>query len=436
MNELELYKIIEEYKDEIVAIRRDFHKYPESGWLEFRTTAKIAEILENDGISIIMGEELVSKPDLLGYPEQSVIKTAMERAVNDGANSDYVKRTNGYTGVCAIIDTGVSGPVTAFRFDIDSNELPETTLENHVPVIEGFGSIHPIEDHACGHDGHASIGIITALTLNKVKANLTGKFKFIFQPAEEGVRGGKAIAATGILDDVDYLLSGHIGFGARKNNLIITNVGGFLATTKIDAHITGLPAHAGASPEAGRNALLAAASAALNIHAQCQDGRGVSRVNVGTITAGTGRNVIASSALLKIETRGSSTEINNTVVENTLRTLKASCDIYQTELKTEIVGGAIGAKSDSELSQVVASVVLDTMPDQEIVSNYDLGGSEDVSYMMQAVQSHGGQATYSMFGTEIKGNHHTADFDFNEAVLMKAVKIFAASAMRLSNKGR
>lgn len=88
-----------------------------------------------------------------------------------------------------------------------------------------------------------------------------------------------------------------------------------MATTKFDVQFSGVAAHAGGKPEDGRNALLAAAQAALALHAIAPHSAGASRVNVGVMQAGTGRNVVPSSALLKVETRGETDAINQYVFE-------------------------------------------------------------------------------------------------------------------------
>ena len=74
--------------------------------------------------------------------------------------------------------------------------------------------------HACGHDGHASLGLHTCIALNEIKDELSGIIKVIFQPAEEGVRGAQSIAEGGILDDVDYFLTGHLGMGWNTGSLV------------------------------------------------------------------------------------------------------------------------------------------------------------------------------------------------------------------------
>ena len=107
---------------DIVKYRREFHKFPEKGWDEVRTSARVAEILEGYGITnIFMGKEAVNVPTLV-YPmeiPEERRKENMERAAAQGAAESYVKRTGGYPGVVAVIDTGNPGPTAALRFDMD-----------------------------------------------------------------------------------------------------------------------------------------------------------------------------------------------------------------------------------------------------------------------------------------------------------------------------
>lgn len=86
---------------------------------------------------------------------------------------------------------------------MDALDLKESSDASHVPVKEGFQSRNHNMMHACGHDAHTSIGLGLAKLLSENKNELTGKVKFIFQPAEEGVRGAKSMVAAGVVDDVD-----------------------------------------------------------------------------------------------------------------------------------------------------------------------------------------------------------------------------------------
>ena len=88
--------------------------------------------------------------------------------------------------------------------------------------------------HACGHDAHTAIGLGLAEVLAELKDELKGKIKLVFQPAEEGVRGARAMAEAGVVDDVDYMIGVHVGVRCKKLGELICGGTGFLATTKLD----------------------------------------------------------------------------------------------------------------------------------------------------------------------------------------------------------
>lgn len=157
--------------------------------------------------------------------------------------------------------------------------------------------------HACGHDGHASIGLGIAKWLTENGNQLTGKVKIVFQPAEEGMRGGRPVAESGIVDDANYFLGMHLGFIAKSGEIVV-NPNNFLCTTKVDFRFYGAPAHAGAEPHLGINALAGACHAATQMLGISRHGKGMSRVNVGVIRAGEDRNVIPSYGELRLKCAG------------------------------------------------------------------------------------------------------------------------------------
>lgn len=169
--------------NQFIEYRREFHHYPELGWREMRTSARVAEILEGMGYRCLMGDEVVKVEsidfEMLSDEEK---KAEMERAVAQGANPDYVKRTNGYPGVICELDTGKEGPVTAFRFDIDCLPYDEPQKEGFRPFDEGYISCNAGCVHACGHDAHTAIGLGLAYELMQRKDKLKGKMRIIFQP--------------------------------------------------------------------------------------------------------------------------------------------------------------------------------------------------------------------------------------------------------------
>lgn len=434
---LRINQLSDELENEMILIRRDFHKYAETGWTEFRTASKIAAYLENIGVDIKLGKSIFKTQSMMGLPSEDELKKHQERAISQGAPEKYVNMmTGGYTGVVGIIDTKKPGPTVAFRFDIDANDSIEDNSQSHRPCRENFLSVNENAVHACGHDGHGTIGLILAKIVKTMEKELCGKILFIFQPAEEGVRGARSIVDSGILDDTEYLLSGHIGFKADKLGMVVCNTGGFLATTKLDAFFHGVPAHAGASPERGKNALLAASTAALNLHTICQHGDGVGRINVGVLNAGTGRNVVPENALMKIETRGETTEINQYISNRAIEVIKSAAQMYEVDCNIKVAGNAQKGCSDEELSKLVESQAKLVPEVTEIIFEGKLSGSEDVTYMMNKVQSNGGKAAYVLFGTERAADHHNGKFDFDEQVLKIAVKTYAFSLVKLSEEGR
>lgn len=297
--------------NQLVKWRREFHRFPEIGWSEFWTTSRIADYLEDlDCFEIFLGKQIIN-PDFVRGRKQAVVDKGLANAKAYGANEKWLEKMEGYTGCVALFDSGKPGKTIALRFDIDCVNVTETRSPEHIPNKEGFASINDGFMHACGHDSHITIGLGVALWIAQNKDKLTGKVKIVFQPAEEGVRGAAAIAQSGIIDDADYFASSHISFCANTGT-IIANPRNFLSTTKIDIRYKGKPTHAGAAPHLGRNALLAAAHTVTQLHGIARHGEGMTRINVGVLKAGEGRNVIPSSAELQLEVREKIKQLMNT----------------------------------------------------------------------------------------------------------------------------
>lgn len=140
-------------EEELIAFRRVRHRRPENAWTEFLTTCAIIDELKKLGISYIFGREIHTKGERYGVPSDRAGGRYGAGPFRRGADPELVeKMRGGYTGVVGIIDTGRPGPVTAIRFDIDCNDVDESADPAHLPVQEGFASVHPKLMHACGHD--------------------------------------------------------------------------------------------------------------------------------------------------------------------------------------------------------------------------------------------------------------------------------------------
>ncbi|GGB41934.1 amidohydrolase [Fictibacillus barbaricus] len=416
----------------MVEWRRDFHKYAESGWVEFRTASLVASRLEEWGYTVKAGKEVVDVNARMGVPPADFLKENEKRALDQGAVAKWLPSfSGGFTGVVGILKTNKPGPVIGLRFDMDALDIQESDSEDHVPQRDGYVSINEGMMHACGHDAHTSIGLGLAKLLSEMKDELSGTIKFIFQPAEEGVRGAKSMVEAGVMDDVDVFVASHIGTGIPAGE-VVSGANGFLSTTKIDVTYTGVAAHAGGSPEEGKNALLAAASAVLNLHSIPRHSSGQSRVNVGVLKAGSGRNIIPASAHLKVETRGETIEINEFILENAINIIKGSAAMHDVDVHYEIVGEAKTSDSSARLKTYIEEVAKEVDEVRSIRSESpNAAGSEDATYMMDRVKKNGGLASYVIFGTTLAAGHHNEKFDIQEDSMIMAVKTLSKFVLNI-----
>ena len=417
------------YLQTLIDWRRAFHQYPEPGWLEFYTTSKIADLLEGWGYTLHVGQEL-NAGERLGVPSEQLMTKFFEAAKEAGANEKWLEKTaGGYTGVMAVLETGKPGPTVLFRVDIDALPIFETAEETHVPNALSFRSKNDGFMHACGHDSHIAIGLGLADHVMQQRDALTGTVKILFQPAEEGVRGAASIANSSLLNNVDYLFALHIGTGVPAGQFV-AGTEGFFATTKYDVTIHGVAAHAGGDPDKGKNALLAAAQAALSLHSLPTHSAGGHRLNVGTLKAGVGRNVVAPIAEMEIEVRGETTGVNEFYEQRVDDIFAGIEKMYGVSVEVKKVGNAISIASSYELSVKLAEVARAQKVDTVDYAVFK-GGSEDATFLMRRVQQDGGQATYSIIGTDLAAGHHHEKFDIREEDMLTAVNVWFNMLLKL-----
>lgn len=426
----QLYDFINQVAPKMTEWRRDFHLHAESGWLEFRTASKVAEVLDGLGYQLALGRDVIDADSRMGLPDEETLAQAFQRARAQGAPERWLPAfEGGFAGVVATLDTGRPGPTLAFRVDMDALDLNELHDDSHRPHRDRFASCNDGMMHACGHDGHTAIGLGLAHVLKEYAAQLNGTIKLIFQPAEEGTRGARAMVTAGVLDDVDYFTAIHIGTGVPSGT-VVCGGDNFMATTKFDVLFSGVAAHAGGKPEDGRNALLAAAQAALALHAIAPHSAGASRVNVGVMQAGTGRNVVPSSARLKVETRGETDVINQYVFERAKQAIAGAATMYEARYQLQLMGAATSSAPSPAWVDYLRQQTAQVPGVKQAVDRIAApAGSEDATLMMARVQERGGLASYMIFGTELSAGHHNEKFDFDENVMTLAVETLARVAL-------
>lgn len=405
-------------EEELIRLRRHFHKYAEPAWMEFLTTAKIIEELKNYNLDLYYGKEIYFNKRM-GLPEKSILES-YKNSISISNIDKKEEILDSYTGLIAVLDTKKIGPNIGFRFDIDANELCESNSLGHLPNILNFSSKNSFAMHACGHDAHMSIGIelakILASNINKLK----GKIIFIFQPAEEGVRGAYSLMNNPIIDKLDYLAGMHIGMDVKSGEVGVGSHG-FLATKKIDIIFKGKASHAGASPEKGHNALLAASSAVLNFNSLAQHSMGEARINVGKLNAGSGRNIIANIAKIEMEIRGENDHIISYLYDGVNRIVEGSAISYDCSYEIEIKGQAPSLISyDEEFIKNLRNFYKEKS--YKLV-DANLKGSEDIAYLLNEVRKAGGKTVHFILGSNLKDSHHSEEFDINEKDMIRGVDL-------------
>lgn len=405
-------------EQELIALRREFHQYPESGWTEFRTTARIIEELEKLGLSVRFGREIHVEEKRFGLPKPEILEACWQRAKTETHRHDLLDAMRGgYTGCVTEIKGVLPGPVIGIRVDIDCNDVEESCDAVHRPASKGFRSCHEGCTHACGHDVHAAIGIGVAKLLCERRKNLRGRVILVFQPAEEGLRGAASLTEAGVFDECNFLFGIHVGLMDVPVGTVAAGCSGFLASSKFDVLFHGVAAHAGLNPEQGRNALAAAAKATLDILAIPPHPAGVSRVNVGTFHGGSGRNVIPAEAEIAVETRGATTEINSEIETEALRRCKAAAETYGCTCEVRFMGAAGSAVCDEALVERTAEILAGVEGVREVLRDVRLNIGEDLTTIMQRVQAWGGQATELIVGMPLTAPHHNGAFDVDERVI-------------------
>ena len=383
----------------LIADRRKFHANPELGWQEIETTAAIVEDLRSSGYEVVAG------PDFLGPVE----RTGMSAEPIPG---------EGDTGCIAIHDTGRPGPTVCMRVDIDA--LPIREAEgNHAPSAQGFASRNPGIMHACGHDGHAAIGLAVARAVKPVLQTGRGRLKLLFQPAEEGGRGGRAVADAGWMDDVDLFFAIHLGLGVRSDTAAFA-VHGLLANARYDVHLTGRAAHAGKTPEAGRSALLAACQIAMGLHTLAQSSRPGMRVNVGLLNAGTAVNIVPEEATLTFEMRAQETEDLDALESRCRNFVEATARAHGVDCSLAPGGGADGFSNPAGIADWATRVNAATGAFGSVLPDMFFGASEDAATLARRVAARGGQGGIFVLGADLADDHHTPNFDFDESALAKS----------------
>ena len=384
----------------LVLWRRDFHRFPELGFKEKRTSSAIAEKLTAWGI-----------PHQTGIAETGIVATIV--GTKQGNNQILIKGIKKTKGL---------GKVFAIRADMDALPIQEENIISYKSQIDGLM-------HACGHDGHTAIALGTAKYLWEHRDRFFGTVKVIFQPAEEGPGGAKPMIAAGVLENpqVDAMIGLHLW-----NNLPLGTVGvraGALmaATEYFHCKIIGRGGH-GALPQQTIDSILVAAQVVNTIHTIVS--RNISPlesavISIGEFHAGTATNIIADSAQISGTVRFFNPEVGIKLALRLEEAIAGVCAAHGAtyELKyTKLYPPVINDQAIAELVRSVAENVVETPAG--IVPECQTMGGEDMSFFLEAVPG-----CYFFLGSAnpdkgLAYPHHHPRFNFDETVLATGVEIF------------
>jgi amidohydrolase len=379
---------IQALQAELVVLRRQIHQRPELGFQEKITADLIQKKLQGWGIQY-----------------QSGIAGTGVVAILQGKKTSFDLRG------------------LAIRADMDALPIQE---ENEVD----YRSQHPGRMHACGHDGHTAIALMTAFHLSRHRETFAGTVKIIFQPAEEGPGGALPMIKAGVLQnpDVDAIIGLHLW-----NNLPLGTVGVrsgplMAAVERFDVKIQGRGGH-GAMPHQTVDALVVASqvvSALQSIVSRNVDPLDAAVITVGKLEAGTVRNVIADTAILSGTVRYFSPKFNGYFRQRISELVTSVCKAYGATCDIEYVDFYPATINDERITELVRSAAIAVVDTPlGIVPECQTMGAEDMAFFLQQLPG-----CYFFLGSAnvdlgLAYPHHHPRFDFDETALMVGVEIFA-----------
>ncbi|AXC49950.1 amidohydrolase [Paracoccus suum] len=328
---------------EITAWRREFHENPELLYEVHRTASRVAELLRSFGC-------------------------------------DEVVEGIGRTGVVGVIRgrTDTSGRVIGLRADMDA-----------LPIVEATGlpyaSKTPGAMHACGHDGHTAMLLGAARYLAETR-NFDGTAVVIFQPAEEGGAGGKAMIDDGLVTrwGIDEFYGMHNMPGYPTGKFAIREGAMMAGTDEVAITITGRGGHA-AKPHDCIDPLVAAAQMIVAI--QSIVARNVDPLSQGVIsictlqTDSTARNVISEKVTMAGTVRSLDRKSRDIMVKGLRRVVEGTAAAMGVEVDLKIIEGYPVTENHPEAT-VHAADAARAVAGDVITDMHPMMGGEDFSYML------------------------------------------------------
>ena len=380
------FDISQEQADWLVATRRQFHQIPERGYQEEKTARTICEIL--DGLKV---------------PYESRIGT---------------------TGVVARLKAKREGKRVAYRADMDA--LPITEAAD-VP----YRSQHPGCMHACGHDGHVTValGIIRQLVQADWAESGRGEMIFIFQPAEEGGGGAKAMLDSGCFDndDIGAVYALHMDPGLPAGEVGIIHGPANAATNVLTFNLTGKGGH-GAHPDQCRDPIVAGAYLVTQL--QTLVSRNIDPLEpvvltIGQFQAGTACNIIPETAFLDGTLRTLSAEARSMMIGRIEEVVRHHQEVFGVRTEFKNTEGYPVMINWSQPVDHVRQCAGQVLGEENLWKQRPSMGAEDFGYFSERWQGMMLQLGCHDPAKGFQYGLHSPYFDMDERALATGTQVFA-----------
>ena len=368
--------------DDLIAFRRDIHAHPELGFKEHRTAGRIAEALRAQGLE-----------------------------VHEGI---------GGTGVVGVLKVGEGQRTLGLRADMDALPFDEQTNLSYASTVPGCF-------HGCGHDGHIAM-LLGAVQVLAADPQFSGTVNFIFQPAEEGQGGARAMIEDGLFErfPCDRVYALH-NWPALPAGTIQTRPGPIMgAADKFRITLTGRGGHA-AIPQDTPDALLAAASLVQQLNtivSRAVPALSAAVLSVTEVHGGHAHNVIPAEVVVAGTVRTFEPAVQDRIVERMEQIVagivtgfEVSSHIHYDRYYPATINDPTAAADALTVAATVAEASLAPEP---------AATSEDFSFMLQHRPG-----AYIWLGQGRADNDvplHNPHYDFNDAVMETGVKLHVALA--------
>ncbi|HEY9749310.1 MAG TPA: M20 family metallopeptidase [Allocoleopsis sp.] len=367
----------------LIEIRRHLHSHPELSGQEYQTAAYVAGVLSSCGLHV---QEAVGKVGVVGeLPGQ-----------------------------------GADPRLLAIRTDMDALPIQErTNLE--------FASRQPGIMHACGHDVHTTIGLGTAMVLSQLGNTLPGPVRFLFQPAEEISQGASWMVADGVMDRVSAVLSVHVFPSIPAGSVGIRYGALTAAADDIEILIVGESGH-GARPHEAIDAVWIAAQVVTNLQQAISRTQNPLRpvvLTFGQISGGRAPNVIADQVQLRGTVRSLHPETRANLPEWIEQIVANVCQTYGARYELHYRRGVPSVQNDPALTQLLEAAAHEAWGSDRVQILLEPSlGAEDFALYLEHVPG-------SMFrlgvGYPDKPNYplHHPQFEVDESAIVTGVVTMA-----------